>query len=366
MKIDETQVTFDGVRIVNGRVPSEERQNRELFFKNFNQLIGQVKPPPKRGGGLISLAQHLKAQGSVIEKARSLAKANPRPRPKTGQKVLCAACQGCGFVRRNLAPNHPDFGKSIICRKCRDPWMEYQRRIESYWPVPKNTHDLASKPLDERHSKLVELGDLLERVIEIWPKGVIIVLDGQYGTAKTHALSIIYRQAWKQKRGAAYLPSAQALQEVFTLFQSQEHEAKASLENALALGDAISGNEIAKQQKNIRISRRRLSSELLRVPWLLVDEAQRYSRKGGNGWVEQHLASLIDKKIANQTSVVLAGNGLGDGRFGPAGPIQNQLHPSILDRVTSQDCVWLDLNGVPSGRPHYGRNAGGWWKSKNL
>lgn len=363
--------TADGlVLTANRRLPAaEERRNRELFFKNFARTVELSRLRGReRDAAPVLLGDVLKGI-SISERVKALVASNPRPKPVT-KKAVCQECQGVGFVRYDLPPDHPRFGQAITCRKCRDPWQEYRNRLEAMWPVPPNTLALAKHAIDEQHSQLENLADLLDEVIKLWPQGVMIVLDGRYGTAKTHALSVLYDQAWKHKKGAIYLSSAQQLQQAFTMFQSREIEIKANLTSAMQMGDGLVGQEVAKQQTRLRIDRQRLTAELLQVPWLLIDEAHRYSRKGGNGWVEQHMANLINEKLSAGTSVVLAGNGLGDGRqLGPgrlfrAGPISNRLHPSILDRASSIDCKWIDLNEVPSGRQYYGRNAGKWFDKR--
>lgn len=363
--------TADGLKLdENRRLPAhEERRLRELFKRNYSQQSSRFGRR-KRNQEMTHLSQVLQNTGSLMERLKSLVASHPRPKPITTTKEVCKRCDGAGSIRQDLPPDHPRFGRALVCRKCRDPWLEYRNRLESIWPVPTNTLALARYMIDERHEQISHLADVIEEIVREWPQGVMVVLDGRYGTTKTHALSVIYNQAWAQKKGAVYLSSAQQLQQAFTMFQSREIEIKASLNSALQMGDGVTGQEAAEQQKRLRIDRQRLTAELLQVPWLLIDEAHRYSRKGGNGWIEQHMANLIDEKLASGTSVVLAGNGLGDGRqlldgqVFRAGPISNRLHPSILDRASSKDCKWIDLNEVPSGRQYYGRNAGKWFNKR--
>lgn len=195
-----------------------------------------------------------------------------------------------------------------------------------------------------------------------WPAGVLICIDGAYGTAKSHALAIIYRKAWENKIGAAYLESAQKLEQVFTSFDKKERRRNVQLNAAIVRGDVMAGEELVQEERKLELSRNQLISQLIRVPWLLVDEAHRYSRKGGNGWVERHFAQLIDARLTRGKSTVLVGNGMGDGRIiGRPGP--NSLHPSILDRARSQDCRWLSFRDLPSGRARYARHAGDWGKN---
>lgn len=365
--------TADGLPLTaDRRLPAaEERRNRELFFKNFrrNVELTRLRGRREQRDMPIMLSEVLQGSDSISSRIKALKDQNPRPKP-IKSKPVCTKCLGSGFLRRDLPPDHPHFGKALACNKCCDPWLKYRTRLESIWPVPINTLALAGHPIDERHEQITRLADVLEEIIVRWPQGVMVVLDGHYGTTKTHALSIIYDKAWKSKKGAIYLSSAQQLQQAFTMFESREIEIKANLTSAMQMDDGIVGREIAEQQKRLRIDRQRLTAELLQVPWLLIDEAHRYSRKGGNGWVEQHMANLINKKLASGSSLILAGNGLGDGRqlldgqIFKAGPQSNRLHPSILDRASSEDCIWIDLNEVPSGRQYYGRHAGKWFNKE--
>jgi hypothetical protein len=351
------QKTWDGLALTaDGRLPAAvETQELARWYKREQERMVKLREKPMR-----ALSDGLTG---IVEQVRALVANNPNRGPDVEQVVKCRRCQGARFVRQDVAPTHPNFGKALRCPACAKPWQNYRQRLEGLWPVPSNILKLGGEGIDlTGEPELARLVRILGKIFESWPMGVIIALDGGYGSAKSHSLAIIYRKAWEAKVGAVYLESAAQLEAVFTQFEQQEERLKIGSQAALQRFDAIAGEAIAEEKNKLHLSRQRLIAELVAVPWLLVDEAHRYSRKGGNGWVERHLANLVNARLLRGNTTVFAGNGMGDGNIiGRRGP--NRLHPSILDRITSSDCLWLDLNGVQSGRPRYGRNAGKWWES---
>lgn len=349
--------TIDGHEFsADRRLPPDlEQQELERWRQREKKRRNEKEEP-----AMIPLAAGL-ADVAIQVTTIIAANPNPKPRPNTDAKV-CARCKGARFVRLNVPPNHPKFGRALRCSSCSNPWESYREKLESLWPVPSQILELGKTGIDlTGESKIDYLVDILGKIFEKWPTGVIIALDGYYGTAKSHSLAIIYRKAWEEKKGAIYLESAAQLESVFTQFERQENNLKLKTQAALQNFDAVAGEAFAAEENKLRLSRQRLIAELVAVPWLLIDEAQRYSRKGGNGWVERNLANLINARLLRGKTTVLAGNGMGDGRIiGRRGP--NPLHPSILDRCTAADCLWVDLNGVSSGRSRYARQAGNWWE----
>lgn len=350
--------TFDGIPLVNGRLlPAEEAKANRRWKQQQAKLI-----PTK---GLTPIGDALKGVRASIA---CLKQQYSNPSPKVQEEPLCSTCKGVKYIRYNLPPGDPFFGKAIPCHECcperakkfGNPWITYQEVIEAMFPVPAQIRHLANEPLDElpAYQETTELVDLVEDIADEWPLGIIVAIDGGYGTAKSHAAAILYRLAWENRIGAAYVESAQKLQELFTNFDKEQRQIDVRIQAAAQRFDALTGEELVEEERRLTINRKQISTHLVLVPYLIIDEAHRYSRKGGNGWVEMKLADLINARLLRKKTTILIGNAMGDGsRIGREG--SNALHSSILDRCRSADCEWLDLNDVPSGRHRYER-TGSW------
>lgn len=312
--------------------PATEEEARDKA-RLLAQMEAEARRLEREGQPLQPLAEKLIAEQTRVQELQAarekLAAAIAPP------AVQCPACRDTGYIRRQLPDKHPDFGRAQPCPKCGHEAM--RGRVEAAWPVPTKVLALADEPLHELHPELGNLIELVMDILTVWPKGILACIDGAYGTAKSHALGILYVNAWLSNRPAIYVPSAMELQKLFTDFDKTEKQLKGSPEDL----------------SKVRLDRTQAWDHLVRVPWLLVDEAHRYTRKDGGGWVEMHMADLIDQRLARGNSTVLAGNGMG--KSGP-----NSLHPSVLDRASAPDCPWIDLTDLPSGRPFYSRNAPGW------
>jgi hypothetical protein len=106
----------------------------------------------------------------------------------------CPTCRDLRFVRRDLPPAHPEFGKSIPCPTCHTGWMETTRAQEMAprWSLTDEERTLARKPFGRRaeYPIVEEAAHALSRfvagAIAGTPTHYYFTLDGTPGTGKTH------------------------------------------------------------------------------------------------------------------------------------------------------------------------------------
>lgn len=263
--------------------------------------------------------------------------------PPAPPSVTCSACRDTGFVRYDVPAHDPRFGRSLPCPKC--GWAQQRTAIEATWRVPEATIALVGEDILPLAPPIARMIKLVERVIAAQPRGALILIDGGkeegYGTAKTHALAHIYAGLWDSGKTTALYTTAMALEKTFTLFDDDEAAALRRDDNESA---ASAGAERARRWKHLQ-----------KVGFLLIDEAARYTRKDGNGWVERHMMELVDSRLANGKTVIMAGNHL----LGDANGA-DRIHPALIDRARSGDGFILSLEGVASARKGFARNAGNW------
>jgi hypothetical protein len=267
-------------------------------------------------------------------------------RPEPAPDGACLTCHGKAFIRLKVERSDPRFGRALPCPDC--GWGQQRRAyeaqlaaIDASWRLPANLPELAAKPIvpvDDRGQPapaLAELVALVGDVTSALPRGPLILIDGPYGTAKTHALCQMYEALWASKRTAIYIPSSMLVERVFTMFDNEEAAANST-------GDG-------EGSMNANARRAHLWQMLVKADYLLWDEAGRYRHGRGNGWLDRHIFTIVDLRRSNQRTTVMAGNHLRDSEDG--------LHAAILDRAEERDCVYLSLSGVASGRKTFGGGA---------
>lgn len=134
--------TYDGLQLTPNRrlPPSEEKRALDLLRRQMSgRSTSSAKALTPLSTGLVGL------QAQV----QTLVSAHPNPAPASSPKRVCPRCKGAKFMRRDLAPNHPDFGRAVRCPACSRPWQTYRDLVESIWPVPPKTLNLGYMGLDE-------------------------------------------------------------------------------------------------------------------------------------------------------------------------------------------------------------------------
>lgn len=319
----------------------KEQPPRSLVERAFSGVVlkrleRDAANGDERAAGLIEYYKKIRARAAAGEPVA----------PPPVSAVACATCRDMGFVRYEVPTSDPRFGKSFPCPNC---GVTHQRSaIEATWEVPERTLALVDEPIIAMSPPTARLIKLVERVIDAKPRGVLILIDGGlaegYGTAKTHALIQIYSGIWEAGGATALYTSAMQLEKTFTLFDDDE-AAALRLDNLEAA--ATAGAERARRWRHLQ-----------GMDFVLIDEAARYTRKDGNGWVERHMMELVDSRLAGGKTVIMAGNHLLGGKVDNVKV--DGIHPALIDRARSADGFILSLEGVSSGRRAFGRNAGDW------
>lgn len=119
-----------------------------------------------------------------------------QPAPE-GDEDVCPICNGAGFVRRDLPPDHPDFGRAVPCRCKRDELVERKReelqRMSNLKMLKEQTF-ATFRPEGlglntEKQSNLQQAYEACRRYAQN-PDGWLILVGG-YGSGKTHLAAAI-------------------------------------------------------------------------------------------------------------------------------------------------------------------------------
>lgn len=273
---------------------------------------------------------------NYVERARELVRsaggAASDPEPAVGN--TCSTCRDEGYLRRDLPPGHPDFGRALPCPDCgaRPLMARYRaglrRRLRHEHPVPTALLEAAQKPIDlsyiDSPEILSEQGQPLTpeeraRAKEMltgayraarawagaWPEGGIFALNGPPGAAKTHLALKFVRMAWLQGLSAHF----------------------------------VTGNELAADAYRFH-ALDELRATYAAYDLLVIDEADHvYNRK--DSAPADLLFYIVDARQTGGRCTVLTGNEL------------ERLWPALRSRARSASSHWISLVGVPDGRPFF-------------
>lgn len=114
------------------------------------------------------------------------------PRPVEEKKEVCSHCKGAGFLRRDLPPNDPNFGRAVVCRcttdKLKTRRQERLVKLSNLGMLSRFTFDTFS--LDDKTMNAQQVQNR-QKALDICrqyaekPEGWL-VLKGGYGGGKTH------------------------------------------------------------------------------------------------------------------------------------------------------------------------------------
>jgi len=106
----------------------------------------------------------------------------------------CETCHGIGYVRWDVPPSHPQFGKLAPCPTCRADWKEqiYKRKyhaklklIEQYGIIPRRNSTFKTFQINNA-TKSIRAAYLASHDFAQRDTGNWLILYGTYGTGKTH------------------------------------------------------------------------------------------------------------------------------------------------------------------------------------
>jgi DNA replication protein DnaC len=141
--------------------------------------------------------------------ATSAADTNPPPAEDEGE--VCPRCHGAGFLRRDVALGHPDFGKAAPCDCVKAETAESRlarlQRYSSLGPLTRLTfanlieHGRSTNPRDRDlfHSLVQDARGFAEE-----PEGWLLV-HGPSGAGKTHVAAAIANRCLERGRPALFV-----------------------------------------------------------------------------------------------------------------------------------------------------------------
>lgn len=163
---------------------------------------------------------------------------DPDPEPR------CRWCHDGGYLRHDVPPGAPEFGKLIVCA-CKAPELT-ARRVARFWsssqaPVRYADCTLESYPGDP--SAVDRLRSWLEG--ERW-----LILTGEHGAGKTGLTVALLRELDQRDRSVLFVNAPAMLRRVRATYgQHTEAETEAAVIDSLAEVDVLAIDDLGKERK---------------------------------------------------------------------------------------------------------------------
>jgi DNA replication protein DnaC len=249
--------------------------------------------------------------------------AAPPPSP------VCPVCHNFRFVRRDLPPAHPDFGKSVPCPSCHDQWIEANRAREMAprWQLSAQEQATARKPFGRRRDyPIVEeaarrLSTFVANAIAGTPTHHYFTLDGTPGTGKSH---LCLRAAFKASEvpvSVIYITGT-ALSEKLKDFGYKDWD---------------TSRRDADTRRGLAIS------DLTTARLVVLDEIDHIT----GDWTNDYLLEILNRRRRNNLATLLAGNNLS--LLGRESDRHLSVTP-VLSRLKGREGIWMDFSAVPDAR----------------
>ncbi len=170
-------------------------------MKRLGDLLSDFQPPEKRG------SEEGKPQ-----------------RPASREDDVCPICKGKGFLVRDVAYGHPDFGKLITCR-CTEARIAMNRSRELYGLSNMSglAHMTFETFLPDGAGLPESIRAVLRRVYDICvqyaeqPRGWLVLLGG-YGAGKTHLAAAIANYNLSRERPVMFVVTPDLLDHLRAAF----------------------------------------------------------------------------------------------------------------------------------------------------
>lgn len=136
-------------------------------------------------------------RGVIRRVHESAAETKDQSPPIKKETKVCPICKGVGFFRRDLPPNHPQFGRAVVCR-CTKSKLQAKRqkrllKLSNLGMLSRFTFE-TFKPNDQQmepeRQKNREEALMLCHQYAKEPQGWLL-LKGAYGSGKTHLAAAI-------------------------------------------------------------------------------------------------------------------------------------------------------------------------------
>ena len=137
-------------------------------------------------------------RGVIRRVHESAANRKDKHPPTQKESNICPICKGVGFFRRDLPPNHPQFGRAVPCR-CTKTELQQQRqrrllklsnlgmlsRFTFKTFTPNNDEQMDPQDKENRERALIQCREYAKN-----PQGWLL-LRGAYGGGKTHLAAAV-------------------------------------------------------------------------------------------------------------------------------------------------------------------------------
>ena len=232
----------------------------------------------------------------------------------------CPDCGGLGFLRREVAPGHPDFGQPV---KCTHPAHQAKRmaqlaRISGLLPLELSFR-LSDISVEDGNQEMVKAAREMVKGGQGW-----LYIHGGPGNAKSIALMAMVNEVNLSGRGPAMYIKLSALIE----YMRDSFRQQATLDS----------NPFADQGYIARFRR------ILSIPFLAIDEMD---KARVTPFAQEFRFDFLDERyrqgVAGQTATVFAGN------LDPA-----SLPVELYDRISDGRFSIVE-NSAASARPGMGK-----------
>lgn len=270
----------------------------------------------------------------VAEEAATHLDPAPTPLPDP----TCPTCKGAGFVRCELPPGAPRFGRAQPCRACkaREQQRRLGQRIASVWPLEANERAFGQTPLKllpvshhfpaaarAAHERALTLCKSFLRDL---PDARTLALYGNPGAGKSHMFLRLHHLASAQGQSVIYV-RAPALQQRLMSFNQPTRERQAE-------ADAARTDDLYL---------------LTHADLLLVDEAD--DLRGP--WMEKTLLELFNARLAGNRATAIAFN-IADEVPRLVRSRAGASQPWVPPDEQGSQSSWVDLTAVPDCRAIFG------------
>lgn len=243
---------------------------------------------------------------------------------------ICPVCRNFRFVRRDLSPRHPDFGKSIPCPSCYARWMEASRAHEMAprWQLSDADRAVARKPFGRRPEfPVVEeaarrLSTFVANAFAGTPTHYTFALHGTPGTGKSHLCLRAALKASEVPVSVVYTTGT-ALAEKFKDFGFKD------------------ASDSSKREAHDR--RSLAMSDLITARLVVLDEIDHIS----SDWTNDQLLEVLNKRRSRNLATLLSGNNLY--LLGRESDRAHSISP-VVSRLRGREGIWMDFSGVADAR----------------
>ncbi len=162
--------------------------------------------------------------------------------PPPDPPPACMRCRDGGFLRHNVPPDHPDFGKVVPC-ECRRSDIT-AKRVAKFWTssqAPAEYRDCTLESYPGDPTAVPALREWLET--DRW-----LILAGEYGAGKTGLTVALLRVLAEQGKSVLFVNAPAMLRRVRATYGKQEAETEGAVIDSLAQVEVLAIDDIGKER----------------------------------------------------------------------------------------------------------------------